>query len=46
MPPDCLIYLDNNVHPQRVLEITPEGEEAWSYTMKDANIQPIKVLIR
>ena len=46
LPSGNFIYLDNNVHPQRVLEITPEGEEAWSYTMKDANIQPIKVLIR
>ena len=27
-------------------QITPEGEEAWSYTMKDPNIVPIKVLIR
>ncbi len=46
LPSGNFIFLDSNVHPQRILEITPEGEEAWSYTMKDQNITPIKVLIR
>ena len=46
LPSGNYVFLDNSVYPQRVLEVTPEGEEAWSYTMKDQNIQPIKVLIR
>ena len=46
LPSGNIVFLDSNTYPLRVVEITPEGEEAWSYNVKDANINLMKVMIR
>jgi hypothetical protein len=46
MPSGNILFLDFNVYPARVVEITPEGEEAWSYNMKDPNINLMKAMVR
>ncbi len=46
LPSGNILYLDYN--PPRVIEITPEGEEAWSYSLKDVsgNVQLMKAMVR
>ncbi len=46
LPSGNILYLDFNIHPARVVEITPEGEEAWVHTLKDNQVQLTKALVR
>ena len=46
LPSGNILFLDFNVYPARVVEITPEGEEAWTYSMKDPNINLMKAMVR
>jgi len=46
LPSGNILFLDFNVYPARVVEITPEGEEAWVYSMKDPNINLMKAMVR
>ena len=46
LPSGNILFLDFNVYPARVVEITPEGEEAWVHTMKDPNINLVKAMVR
>ena len=46
LPSGNILFLDFNQHPARVVEITPEGEEAWVHTLKDNQVQLTKALVR
>ncbi len=46
LPSGNFLIVDTNVYPPRVLEITPEGEEAWSFPTKDPNFTVIKAMVR
>ena len=45
LPSGNILYVDGN-YPPRAVEVTPEGEEAWSYSLKDNNIQLMRATIR
>ena len=46
LPSGNFLYIDMNVYPPRVVEVTPEGEEAWAYQTKDQNFSVIKAMVR
>jgi HEAT repeat protein len=46
LPNGNTLFVDFNQYPPRIVEQTPEGDEAWAFTMKDQNIQVMKAFIR
>ena len=46
LPNGNILFVDFNQYPPRIVEHTPEGEEAWSFSMKDQNITVMKAFIR
>jgi len=46
LPNGNTLFVDFNQYPPRIVEQTESGEEAWSFTMKDQNIQVMKAFLR
>jgi len=46
LPNGNILFVDMNVYPARVVEITPEGEEAWVYQSKDPQVTLVKAMVR
>ena len=46
LPSGNFLYSDTNTYPNRIVEITPQGEEAWTYTTKEPNIAILKAMVR
>jgi HEAT repeat protein len=46
LPNGNTLYVDFNQYPPRIVEQTDTGEEAWSFTMKDQNVQVMKAFLR
>lgn len=46
LPSGNFLYLETNTNPNRIVEITPQGEEAWTYTSKEPNIHILKAMVR
>ncbi len=46
LPNGNTLFVDFNQYPPRIVEQTAAGDEAWSFSVKDQNIQVMKAFLR